>query len=239
MGMALMAVTGVMGAVSSIQQANAQASAIQRQGELQAQQMEQQALVARQNADIERMKASETLREGSREEARFRAQARQFSATQMAQLAASGVQGNADSALLVQQDTMSGIEEDANQLRYNTLKERWGYQVNEANYVDQENSLTAQAGATRQEAAAQARATKKAGMWGAVGGLLSTSVGMYGQYGASHSYASGNTITIPKLGKQGKYTKGGNSWYDSSAAGYSYAGNNGTYTAGASRGRWW
>jgi hypothetical protein len=163
---------GAMGAFGANAQAGAQAG-----------QYEAQARMAEINRLAAIRQASESLKEGAREEKRFRRDARQFAASQEARLAASGG-AMGGSALNVMADTASGIEEDAEMLRYNTLKQKWGFDA-------QANNFANEAIAAR----ASAASAKAAGKVGAMNSILG---GISGAFSAMpiDAKTGGNTITI-------------------------------------------
>jgi hypothetical protein len=86
-------------------------------------------------------------------------------------------------------DTAGGIEEDAAMIRYNTLKRKWGFDVDASNYGYQAETARVSA----QNALASAKNAKKAGMFGAVTSLLGGAVSGFSSIDAK---AAGNTISI-------------------------------------------
>ena len=149
MGVPAMIIGGALGAVSSIYQGESQARAYRAQAQ-----------AAEGNRRTSELLAREALQEGAREEKQFRRQARQFAASQEAALAGSGAQMSG-SALNVTADTAMGIEEDAAMIRYNTLKNKWGYDVQAVNFANEARS-----------ARSAARGARTAGLFGAATSIL-------------------------------------------------------------------
>lgn len=116
---------GLLSAAGSVAAGNAQAAAY-----------EAQAKIAQQNARLAELQGVEELKKGAREEERFRREARQFQSSQRTAMAASGAQVSG-SALNVLADTAAGIEQDADTIRFNTLKDKWGVDVQRTNFLNQ------------------------------------------------------------------------------------------------------
>ena len=172
----LTAASGLFGAYSSIQQGNAQAAAY-----------EAQAATANQNAKIAAWQAEDTLKRGAGEEKKLRDRGGQFAATQLSQLAASGQQVSG-SALGVLQDTGMGLEQDADTLRLDFAKEKWGHDVQQVNYMNEADA-----------ARSSAKNAKKAGRIGALTSLMGAGVGGYAGLSAGASTGAkvaGGTITL-------------------------------------------
>lgn len=131
--MALTVVGGLFSAASSVMAANAQAQAY-----------EAEAKMAEHNARLAERQGVEALKTGAREEDRFRQQARQFQSAQKTTAAASGAQLSG-SLLNVLADTSQGIEQDADALRFETLKGKWGHDVQAVNFGNQASSARASA----------------------------------------------------------------------------------------------
>ena len=151
MGAAFAVVGGLISAAGSVMQGQAQAKAY-----------EAQAKVAQQNARLAELQGAEELKKGAREEAKFRQQARQFQSSQRTAMAASGGQMSG-STLNVLADTAQGIEEDATTLRFNTLQNKWGHDVQRTNFINEASA-----------ARASAKNAKTAGWMGGFTTLLST-----------------------------------------------------------------
>lgn len=148
---ALTVVGGLFSAASSVMAGSAQAAAYNAQ-----------AKAAEQNALAAQRQGVEALKAGAREEERFREEARQFQSAQRTTAAASGVQMSG-SALNVLADTAQGIEDDADTLRFNTLKEKWGHDVQSVDFQNQANA-----------ARSSAKNAKRAGWMGGFTSLLGT-----------------------------------------------------------------
>lgn len=173
---ALTMASGLFSAYSSIQQGNAQAAAY-----------EAQAATANQNAKIAAWQAEDTLKRGAGEEKKLRERGGQFAATQLSQLAASGQQVSG-SALGVLQDTGMGIEQDADTLRLDFAKEKWGHDVQQVNYMNEADA-----------ARSSAKNAKKAGQIGALTSLMGAGVGVYAGLSAGAATGAkvrGGTITL-------------------------------------------
>lgn len=103
------------------------------------------------------------------EEARLRARGAQFAGRQNAMLAASGLT-TGGSAADIAADTAMGIELDANALRYSTAKEKWGFDVQATDFMNQAS-----------QSRAQAKNAKRMGLFGAASSII----------GAAGTYVSG------------------------------------------------
>lgn len=149
--MALTVVGGLFSAASSVMAGQAQARAY-----------EAEAKMAEYNAKMAERQGVEALKAGAREEERFRQQARQFQSSQRTAIAASGTQVSG-SALSVLADTAQGIEQDADTIRFNTLKDKWGFDVQRTNFINQANA-----------ARTSAKNARTAGWIGGVTSILGT-----------------------------------------------------------------
>lgn len=149
--MALTIVGGLFSAASSVMAGRAQAQAY-----------EAEARMAEYNTKLAERQGVEALKAGAREEERFRQQARQFQSSQRTTMAASGVQASG-SALSVLADTAMGIEQDADTIRFNTLKDKWGFDVQRTNFLNQASA-----------ARTSAKNAKAAGWMGGFTSLLGT-----------------------------------------------------------------
>lgn len=149
--MVLTVAGGLFSAASSVMAGRAQAKAY-----------EAEARMAEHNARLAEKQGVEALKAGAREEARFREKARQFQSSQRTTMAASGVQMSG-SALSVLADTAQGIEKDADTIRFDTLKDKWGFDVQRTNFKNRASS-----------ARASARNAKTAGWIGGFSSLLGT-----------------------------------------------------------------
>lgn len=149
--MALTVVGGLFSAASSVMAGQAQARAY-----------EAEAKMAEYNAKLAERQGVEALKAGAREEERFRQQARQFQSTQRTTMAASGAQLSG-SSLSVLADTAQGIEQDADTLRFGTLKDKWGFDVQRTNFLNQASA-----------ARTSAKNAKTAGWMGGFTSILGT-----------------------------------------------------------------
>lgn len=194
---------GLMTALTMLQGGFSAAGAVM-QGNAQAKAAEAQARVAENNRKAAENAASEAGREGAREMTRFKKNAAQFAASQESQLAASGV-APGGSAAAVMADTAMGIEQDAETIRFNALKKRWGYQVEATNYANE-------AGAAR----ATARNARVAGYMGAATSLIGTGATLWQNDAFKGTKAKGGQIkigagqgqslTLPKWDEYARYT---------------------------------
>ena len=167
-------------------------------GQAQAKAYEAQARMAEHNARLAELQGARELEKGAREEGKFRREARQFQGSQLAALAASGA-AMSGSPLAVLSDTAQGIEEDATTLRFNTLQNKWGFDVQQTNFLNEASS-----------ARASAKNAKTAGWIGGFTSLLSTGSQVLGMRAGHPVGASvkGGSITL----------SGG--WYKNKELGY-------------------
>lgn len=110
--------SAAMGAMSSMQQAQAQ----QDQANYQAQ-------VARNNAIIAQQQADDALLRGRQDEGEYRIQLSGFKGKQRSILAGSGFEANEDDALDILSDTAQIGEVDALKVRNNAQREAYKYQL--------------------------------------------------------------------------------------------------------------
>ena len=118
-----------VGAVSTIQQSRAQASAY-----------ESQANAANQNAKISEKQAEIASQNGAQEEKQMRQRGAAMIASQKAGFAASGIDSGAGSALDVTNDTSTQNELDALAIRRSSANQVWNYQTEATNYKNQANA---------------------------------------------------------------------------------------------------
>jgi hypothetical protein len=110
-------------------------------------------------------------------------------------------------------------------IRYNTLKQKWGFDVDASNYGYQAETARVSA----QNALASAKNAKKAGMFGAVTSLLGGAVSGFSSIDAK---AAGNTISIGSVGGGMNYPGFGVSPFSGASYGSMYySGINGNKTA--------
>jgi hypothetical protein len=200
-----MIISGLFSAGTAIYQGNQQAKAMKAQASA----YDAQAQIAENNKAASLRQATESLNEGAREERRFRLQSAQFAGTQESALAASGATMGG-SALNIMSDTAMGIEQDAMMLRYNTQKQKWGYDVQAVNFLNEADAARTSA----HNARVSAKNAKTAGLIGAAGSLLGMGLNIWGASPVTMSTA-GNSITLNSgggsaLGSSPMYT--GN-WY--------------------------
>jgi len=131
-----------------------------QQGKAQQQAANYQADIEDRNAKLAMRQAEDATARGAQEELNLRRQTAKLKGSQIAAIGASG--GDlSGSAIDLLTDTAHQSELDAANIRYNSQRERWGYEVQASNHRGQANAYRA--------AASNA---KKAGTMGAVGSLL-------------------------------------------------------------------
>lgn len=101
------------------------------------------ASVAEQNARIAEQKGMATMQKAGWEERRIHAQSKKVQGAQRSALAASGVDVNTGSALDVQADTAYQAAEDVAMTHYNAELQKWGFDVEAANYKAQASQAKA------------------------------------------------------------------------------------------------
>lgn len=146
----LMGLGSVFGAVSSVQQGQAQSAAYNAQ----AQAAEQNAKTASKQAEI-------SAQAGAQEEQRVRNRTAQLAGQQKAGLSASGLDISTGSPLYILTETSTQGNIDALATRRNAAQQTWGYQSEQVNYENQASS-----------ARSSASNAKTAGTMGAIGSLL-------------------------------------------------------------------
>lgn len=110
---------------SAMAQADAQADALER------------------NAEISRAQGHDAIERGGMEELRLRRQLANLRANQRTQAAASGIDINSGSALDVQNASISEGEFDAEAVRFNAARAKWGYDTQADNMIAQANNARA------------------------------------------------------------------------------------------------
>ena len=103
------------------------------------------ASVAEQNARLSEQKGMATMQKAGWEERRIRAGSKKLQGQQRSLLAASGVDVNTGSALDVQADTAYQAAEDVAMTHYNAELQKWGFDIEAANYKAQAASAKQQA----------------------------------------------------------------------------------------------
>ena len=151
-------VLAALGAGLSVYQGYASGQAAKAQAEAQAQAMEQ-------NAKFARAQGHDAIERGGQEELKHRRNMAKHLATQRASLATTGIDINSGSALDARNASISEGEYDAETIRFNAARERWGY-------INKAENLEAQAAGTRAQGKAAARNALFGGIAGAaLGGL--------------------------------------------------------------------
>ena len=110
---------------SAMAQADAQAEALER------------------NAEISRAQGHDAIQRGGMEELRLRRQLANLRSNQRTQAAASGIDVNSGSALDVQNASTSEGEFDAEAIRFNAARAKWGYDSQADNLTAQANNARA------------------------------------------------------------------------------------------------
>ena len=156
--LAMTIVSGVLGTVGAITQSSAAASAANAN-----------AAASEQNARLAALQGEDATRRGAMEEARLRARGAQIAGRQSAMIGASGLTTGGSFADIAA-DTAMGIELDANALRYSTAKEKWGFDVQATDFMNQAS-----------QSRAQAKNARRMGLFGAASSII----------GAAGTYVSG------------------------------------------------
>jgi hypothetical protein len=147
-------------------QANAQIQAGKYQGK-----------VDENNAQLADYQAQNTALAGSIEEERQRAKVRQMVGTQRAALAANGLDLSEGTPLDLVVETAAVGTEDALNIRYNAMREAWGYRAQAQGYRD------------------KAKYDRAAGRSGAFGTLLTTGATAFGMASAGGLFGGGSAAT--------------------------------------------
>ncbi len=122
----------VAGAGANLYQGVAQARAQKAYGNAQASALEQ-------NANIAEARGHDAIQRAGLEELRLRRGLAQQMGNINAQTGASGIDTNSGSVQDVRNATISEGEQDAEAIRFNAARERWGYQTQAANLRTQAN----------------------------------------------------------------------------------------------------
>ena len=138
------------------------------------------------NATISRRQAHDAILRGGEEEYRLRRQLAQHRGNQRAILATSGVDIDSGSALDAQNASIAAGEYDANVIRYNAARQRWGY-LNEA------DNLNTQAANTR----AIGRANRRNALFGGILDAGMYAFEGYNTYRGAQATSSPLTDRIP------------------------------------------
>ena len=93
------------------------------------------------NAEVARQQAHDSILRGGEEELRLRRQLAQHRGNQRAILATSGADIDSGSALDAQNASIAAGEYDANVIRFNAARQRWGY-LNEADNLNTQAANT-------------------------------------------------------------------------------------------------
>lgn len=128
---ATLALGGLM-AGAGLYQNVAQSRAIKAQGEAQASAMER-------NAEMAQYQAHDAIERGGLKELRLRRALAQNLGNQRVQAAASGIDTDSGSVQDARDTTISEGEHDAEAIRFNAARERWGYNTQAANLQTQAN----------------------------------------------------------------------------------------------------
>ena len=156
-------ILGALGAGLSLYQGYAAGKTAEAQANAQAAAMEQ-------NAQFSRAQAHDAIERGGQEELKFRRSLAKHLGSQRASLATNDVDINSGSALDVRNASMSEGEHDAEAIRFNAARQRWGY-------INQAENLEAQAASTR----AQGKAAARNALFGGLGSAFSVGLDTYNQ----------------------------------------------------------
>lgn len=138
-------------------------------------QADAQADALERNADISRQQGHDAVERGGMEELRLRRQLANLRANQRTQAAASGIDINSGSALDLQNASISEGEFDAETIRFNAARAKWGYD-SQANNMD---AQAINARAIGRSARTNALIGGVADAFGTVGGHLLSSKNIY------------------------------------------------------------
>lgn len=152
-------------------------------------QADAQADALERNADISRQQGHDAIQRGGMEELRLRRQLANLRANQRTQAAASGIDINSGSALDVQNASISEGEFDAEAVRFNAARAKWGYDT-------QANNMDAQANNAR----AIGRSARTNALIGGVANALGT-IGT-GLYSSKQNYSP---LTVQAFDDRSKY----------------------------------
>ena len=136
-------------------------------------QAEAEAEAAEANARTARVEAHDSVEQGGQEELRLRRKMAQTRGTQRSMLAAQGVDINSGSALDTQLASIAEGEYDAEVIKYNAARQRWGY-------INQANNLEAQA----KNARARGKYAARNGLISGIGGAITSGLGAFGGSGS-------------------------------------------------------
>ena len=150
----------------SLYQGYAQGKAAQAQANAQAQALEQ-------NAQFSRAQAHDAIERGGQEELKHRRNLAKQLGTQRAGMATNDVDINSGSALDVRNASISEGEYDAEAIRFNAARQRWGY-------INQAENQEAQAGGLR----AQGKAAARNALFG---GIVNAGLGIASGYQSAKS----------------------------------------------------
>lgn len=123
-----------IGAGLSLLQGQQNANAIKREARFRQQQLEQ-------NKKIAEIKSKDAMERGEETVADFKVQAEKMQGTQLASLAAQGIEVDTGTAAQVRYETDKVIDTDIKRIRNNAWREAWGYKV-EASNLGMESSMT-------------------------------------------------------------------------------------------------
>lgn len=142
--------------------------------------------MAEANAKIAEQQGIAALRKGAQESDRIARQARRVQGSQRAAYGAAGVDPNAGTPLDMQADTLYQAEQDKALVRYNAELQKWGFDVEAANY----------------KAQADAYGSKATGSL--IGGVLGAGSSLLTGYGGlSSKWAPMQTTTAGRTRRQG------------------------------------
>lgn len=91
------------------------------------------------NAQVAELQSADAIKRGDKEASNKKKQVKQVIGSQRAALAAQGIEVNADTAALIQQDTNMLGAEDIKTIKNNAWREAWGYKVQASDLNAQAN----------------------------------------------------------------------------------------------------
>lgn len=113
------------------------------------QSLEQQADIAGENATLAGIQARDAIDDGRNSVTDYQRNLSGFKSSQINALAENGIDVSQGSAIDILASTEMMAQNDIDTLKYNAAMKSWGHRVQETNYINQKNSLTAQAKSVR------------------------------------------------------------------------------------------
>lgn len=111
--------------------------------------LKNQAKIAQQNATMSDIQARNTIDQGRNQAEDYQRNISAFRSSQINALADNGIDVSEGSAVDILASTDMMAQADMDNIKYNAALQSWGYKVQETNYLNQKNSLNAQAQSVR------------------------------------------------------------------------------------------